>query len=81
MLVTYVLEARRAGYILAFAFACGLGSIYGFLQGARPFGVIEAIRTLVALRRWGHARSFRKATTLAPTPSAAPKTARRLAAG
>jgi hypothetical protein len=80
MLVTYALEARCAWYILAFAFACGLGSIYGFLQGAWPFGVIEAIWTLVALRRWSRTRSFRKARNPGPTPSAAPKTARRLAA-
>jgi hypothetical protein len=60
MLVTYALEARCAWYILAFAFACGLGSIYGFLQGAWPFGVVEAIWTLVALRRWSRARSFGK---------------------
>jgi hypothetical protein len=32
--------------------ACALGSIYGFLQGAWPFGVVEAVWALVALRRW-----------------------------
>jgi hypothetical protein len=52
MLVTYALERRSPWYILAFAVACGLGSIYGFLQGAWPFGVIEAIWAGVALRRW-----------------------------
>jgi hypothetical protein len=52
MLVTYALEAKSPWYILAFAAACGLGSIYGFLQGAWPFGVVEAIWALVALRRW-----------------------------
>jgi hypothetical protein len=43
MLVTYSLEDRSHWFILAFAAACLLGSIYGFLQGAWPFGVIEAI--------------------------------------
>ena len=57
MLVSYALEARSPWYILAFAFACGLGSAYGFLQGAWPFGVVEAIWALVALRRWTQART------------------------
>jgi hypothetical protein len=37
---------------LAFAGACALGSVYGFLQGAWPFGLIEAIWALVAVNRW-----------------------------
>jgi hypothetical protein len=56
MLVTYALEARSAWYILAFAVACALGSAYGFLQGAWPFGLVEAIWALVALRRWLQAK-------------------------
>ena len=52
MLVFYALEARSRWFILAFAAACALGSIYGFLQGAWPFGVVEAIWSFVALRRW-----------------------------
>jgi len=52
MLVTYALEARSRWFILGFAGACALGSVYGFLQGAWPFGVIEAIWSLVAVRRW-----------------------------
>ena len=52
MLVTYALETRSHGFILGFAGACALGSIYGFLQGAWPFGVVEAIWAIVALRRW-----------------------------
>ncbi len=60
MLVSYALEARSPWYILAFAFACGLGSAYGFLQGAWPFGVVEAIWALVALRRWMRAGVLRQ---------------------
>jgi hypothetical protein len=52
MLVTYALEKRSPWFILAFAGSCLLGSIYGFLQGAWPFGVIEAIWAVVAARRW-----------------------------
>jgi hypothetical protein len=52
MLVFYVLEERSPRYVLGFAAACALGSIYGFLQGAWPFGVVEAIWSVFALRRW-----------------------------
>jgi hypothetical protein len=52
MLLFYALEERSSWFILAFAGACVLGSIYGFLQGAWPFGVIEAIWAAVAVRRW-----------------------------
>jgi len=52
MLVSYALEDRSPWFILAFAASCALGSIYGFLQGAWPFGLVEAIWAIVALRRW-----------------------------
>ena len=52
MLICYALEKRSAWFILAFAALCFLGSIYGFLQGAWPFGLVEAIWSLVAVRRW-----------------------------
>ena len=52
MLVTYALENRSAWFILAFAAACMMGSVYGFLQGAWPFGLVEAVWSVVALRRW-----------------------------
>jgi hypothetical protein len=51
-LICYALEDRSRTFILAFAGSCVLGSAYGFLQGAWPFGVLEAIWSLVALRRW-----------------------------
>lgn len=52
MLVTYALEARSAWFTLAFAGSCVLGSSYGFLQGAWPFGLVEGVWTLVALGKW-----------------------------
>jgi hypothetical protein len=52
MLLFYALEARAAVFVLAFAMACAASSAYGFLQGAWPFGCVEADWTLVALRRW-----------------------------
>jgi hypothetical protein len=57
MLVTYALEARSRWFILAFAGACMLGSIYGFLQGAWPFGAVEAVWSGVAIRRFLKAAS------------------------
>jgi hypothetical protein len=52
MLVCYALEERSRWYVLGFAGACLLGSAYGFLQGAWPFGVLEAVWSIVAVRRW-----------------------------
>jgi hypothetical protein len=57
MLVFYALEDRNPVYILAFAGACALASVYGFLQGAWPFGLVEAVWSLVALRRWWQRRA------------------------
>jgi hypothetical protein len=52
MLIFYALEDRSAWFIIAFAGACALASVYGFLQGAWPFGVVEAIWAGVAVYRW-----------------------------
>jgi hypothetical protein len=59
MLVTYALESRSRWFILAFAGACVLGSAYGFLQGAWPFGVVEAVWAVVAAVRWNRSRTRR----------------------
>jgi hypothetical protein len=56
MLIFYALEKRSPWFIFAFALACMLASVYGFLQGAWPFGAVEAIWSVVALRRWWLAR-------------------------
>ena len=52
MVVCYALEDRSPWFILAFAAACALGSIYGFMQGAWPFGLVEAVWVAIALWRW-----------------------------
>ena len=52
MMVLYALENRSPWCVLGFAGACVLASVYGFLQGAWPFGVVEAVWALVALQRW-----------------------------
>jgi hypothetical protein len=57
MLVTYALEGRSSWFVLAFAGACVLGSAYGFLQGAWPFGLVEGVWSVVAVRRWWFLRN------------------------
>jgi hypothetical protein len=52
MLVFYGLEDRSPHFVAAFAAACMMASAYGFLQGAWPFGIVEAVWSVVALRRW-----------------------------
>jgi hypothetical protein len=65
MLVCYAFEDKGHWWIFGFVIACALGSIYGFLQGAWPFGLVEAIWSVVALRRWLSVRRAAKAP--APT--------------
>ena len=57
MMVMYALEQRGAGFIAAFAVGCALSSSYGFLSGAWPFGVVEAIWCVVAVGRYRAIRS------------------------
>lgn len=52
MMTMYALEGRHRGFVLAFAGGCLLASSYGFLSGAWPFGVVEAIWAVVAVRRY-----------------------------
>lgn len=52
MMVMYALESRHRRFILGFAAGCLLSSSYGFLADAWPFGVVEAVWSLIALRRY-----------------------------
>ena len=52
MLLCYAFESRGAWVTLAFAFSCGASSLYGFLQGAWPIGLVEGIWAFVALNKW-----------------------------
>lgn len=62
MMLMYALESRGRNFILAFAFGCVLSSVYGFLSGAWPFGVVELIWSGVAVKRW------RSLSAREPTP-------------
>lgn len=66
MMVFYALENRSRHFILAFAGACVLASVYGFLQGAWPFGLIEAVWSIVAVRRWRATASSHTSTAARP---------------
>lgn len=57
MLLAYAFEHRSVWWIFVFAFACAASSCYGFLAGTWPFGIVEAIWSVVALRRWRHRRT------------------------
>ena len=56
MMTMYALESRGAPFVLGFAVGCVLSSGYGFLSGARPFGVVEAVWAVIALRRFQEVR-------------------------
>ncbi len=66
MMAMYGLERRDRRYIAAFAAGCALSSSYGFLAGTWPFGVVEAIWALVALRRF--TATATPTTTTTPSP-------------
>jgi hypothetical protein len=52
MMVMYALEQRDRRFIAGFAVGCVLSSIYGFLAGAWPFGVVELVWAAIAMRRY-----------------------------
>jgi hypothetical protein len=58
MMLMYALEHRGPTFILAFALGCALSSLYGFVSGAWPFGVVEAIWTAVAVHRYRRRHHF-----------------------
>ena len=60
MVVCYSLEDRARGYTLAFAAACLLASVYGFMQGAWPFGAVEIVWAGIAVRKWRTKSTIRK---------------------
>jgi hypothetical protein len=61
MLIAYTFEQRSVWWILVFAIACAASSLYGWLAGTWPFGVVEGIWAIVALRRWWRQRTLSSA--------------------
>ncbi len=66
MIACYALEKRHTMFVLAFAASCVLASIYGFLQGAWPFGLLEAVWSIVAVQRWWKAARAHVGAATAP---------------
>jgi hypothetical protein len=56
MMLMYALEHRGPRFALAFACGCALSSVYGFLAGTWPFGVVELIWSAIAVRRYAQLR-------------------------
>ncbi len=52
MVICYAMEKHHPHFVLAFAVSCILASIYGFLQGAWPFGLVECVWAIIAAKRW-----------------------------
>ena len=58
MMAMYALEGRHPRFVMAFAVGCALSSVYGFLSGAWPFGVVELIWCGIAVRRYSKLRAY-----------------------
>ncbi len=69
MVVCYAFEQRSSWFILGFAVSCILGSVYGFLQGAWPFGLVEAVWSTIAARRWWLARNASREAKIGKRPN------------
>ena len=52
MVLAYALERRHRAFVALFAAGCALSSAYGFAIGSIPFGSVEALWGIVALRRF-----------------------------
>jgi hypothetical protein len=57
MLLCYALERRSPWFTFGMACACVAAGVYGFLQGAWPFAVIEGIWAAIAYVRWWQDRA------------------------
>jgi len=68
MMVMYALERRGRIFILAFGIGCLLSSSYGFLSGAWPFGVVEAIWAVIAITRFTRTPSRRDFSRFTAAP-------------
>ncbi len=56
MMIFYALEQHSSWYTFAFAVACGASSVYGWLAGTWPFGVVEGVWAIIAFRKWWRLR-------------------------
>ena len=73
MVIAYALETRHSVFVLIFALSCVLASVYGFLEGAWPFGIVEGIWSVVAAKRWWMGLAAPERTVVAAPSMAAEK--------
>lgn len=66
MLLSYAFEHRSSKLVLVFALACAASSLYGWLAGTWPFGVVEGVWALVAVRRWLQRRQWNQQKLTSP---------------
>lgn len=52
MMICYAFEQKDRAWTLAFAAFCFTSSVYGWLAGTWPFGVVELVWGIIALRKW-----------------------------
>lgn len=78
MMVMYALEGRDRRFVLAFAVGCALSSGYGCLAGTWPFGIVEGVWSLVALKRYLDLRRGNEGVSPDSAPSKAASAARRV---
>lgn len=57
MVVAYALERRSRRYVLVFAVACAAAALYAAMIRSWPFAGVEAVWSVIALRRWSGRRS------------------------
>ena len=63
MMAFYALEPKSRTYTHLFGLTCIGSSTYGFLSGTWPFGVIEAVWTVIALRKYLKLRNGKRMGT------------------
>lgn len=56
MVLFWWLEERQPGFVLGFGVACLAASLYGWLAGAWPFGLVELFWGMAAFHRWSRRR-------------------------
>lgn len=52
MMIFYAAESRSHWFTFFFGLSCLASSLYGWLAGTWPFGVVEAVWGIVALYKW-----------------------------
>lgn len=60
MVLCYALESRSHWYTLGMSACCVAASVYGFLAGTWPFGILEGLWAVIAFYKWLDRRPDRR---------------------